>query len=141
MGGTHCKRPQLHPDCVVVDRVPRARACADRPGFQPARGWSPGLDRPTPSWEPRRRGAGVSEDGQTPAAVTDPVLRVRDLSVRFDSGRNVVVHAVNSVSFDLEASGALGLVGESGSGKSVTSLAILRLLPPATARIAAGEVW
>jgi len=83
----------------------------------------------------------VSEDGQAPVAVTDPVLRVRDLSVRFDSGRNVVVHAVNSVSFDLEASGALGLVGESGSGKSVTSLAILRLLPPATARIAAGEVW
>ena len=69
-GATHCKRPQLHPDRVVVDRVPRARARADRPGFQPARGWSPGLDRPTPSWEPRRRGAGVSEDGQAQVAVT-----------------------------------------------------------------------
>jgi oligopeptide transport system ATP-binding protein len=83
----------------------------------------------------------VSADGQAQLAVSDPILRVRDLSVLFDSGRNVVVHAVNGVSFDLEAGGALGLVGESGSGKSVTSLAILRLLPLATARIATGEVW
>jgi oligopeptide/dipeptide ABC transporter ATP-binding protein len=68
------------------------------------------------------------------------VLRVRDLTVRFDRGRNVV-HAVSGVSFDLEAGGALGLVGESGSGKSVTSLAILRLLPRPAARIVAGQVW
>jgi oligopeptide/dipeptide ABC transporter ATP-binding protein len=60
--------------------------------------------------------------------VTDPVLAVRDLVVRFRTGKRVV-HAVNGVSFELEAAGALGLVGESGSGKSVTSLAILRLLP------------
>jgi oligopeptide transport system ATP-binding protein len=74
------------------------------------------------------------------AATGDPLLRVRDLVVRFDSGRKVVP-AVNGVSLDLEAGGALGLVGESGSGKSVTSLAILRLLPRSTARIAGGEVW
>ncbi|MGZ4124322.1 MAG: ABC transporter ATP-binding protein [Actinomycetota bacterium] len=60
--------------------------------------------------------------------MTDPVLAVRDLVVRFRTGKRVV-HAVNGVSFELEAAGALGLVGESGSGKSVTSLAILRLLP------------
>ena len=72
-------------------------------------------------------------------AAGDAVLRVRDLAVRFDSGRNVV-HAVNGVSLELEAGGALGLVGESGSGKSVTSLAILRLLPRHTARVG-GEVW
>jgi oligopeptide/dipeptide ABC transporter ATP-binding protein len=82
----------------------------------------------------------VSADGRTPAAAGDSVLRVRDLAVRFDSGRNVV-HAVNGVSFDLEPGGALGLVGESGSGKSVTSLAILRLLPRHGAKVAAGEVW
>lgn len=68
------------------------------------------------------------------------MLRVRDLIVRFHSGRNVV-QAVNGVSFDLEAGGALGLVGESGSGKSVTSLAILRLLPRPTAKVVTGEVW
>jgi oligopeptide/dipeptide ABC transporter ATP-binding protein len=60
--------------------------------------------------------------------VTESVLAVRDLVVRFRTGKRVV-HAVNGVSFELEAAGALGLVGESGSGKSVTSLAILRLLP------------
>ena len=82
----------------------------------------------------------MSVDGRAPAATGDPVLRVRDLIVRFDSGRNVV-RAVNGVSFDLEAGGALGLVGESGSGKSVTSLAILRLLPRPAAKIVAGEIW
>jgi oligopeptide transport system ATP-binding protein len=82
----------------------------------------------------------VTADGRAPTAAGDPVLRVRDLIVRFDSGRNVV-HAVNGVSFDLEAGGALGLVGESGSGKSVTSLAILRLLPRPAAKIAAGQIW
>jgi oligopeptide/dipeptide ABC transporter ATP-binding protein len=81
----------------------------------------------------------VSADSRGQAAAGDAVLRVRDLAVRFDSGRNVV-HAVNGVSFELAAGGALGLVGESGSGKSVTSLAILRLLPRHAARIA-GEVW
>ena len=81
----------------------------------------------------------MSADSHVQAAAGDPVLRVRDLAVRFDSGRNVV-HAVNGVSLELEAGGALGLVGESGSGKSVTSLAILRLLPRHTARVG-GEVW
>ena len=81
----------------------------------------------------------MSADGHAPPAARDAVLRVRDLAVRFDSGRSVV-HAVNGVSLEVEAGGALGLVGESGSGKSVTSLAILRLLPRHTARVA-GEVW
>jgi oligopeptide transport system ATP-binding protein len=79
-------------------------------------------------------------DGWAPAAAGDSVLRVRDLAVRFDSGRKVI-YAVNGVSFDLQAGGALGLVGESGSGKSVTSLAILRLLPRPAGKIVAGEVW
>jgi oligopeptide/dipeptide ABC transporter ATP-binding protein len=82
----------------------------------------------------------VSADGRAPTTAGNSVLRVRNLTVRFDSGRNVV-HAVNGVTFELEAGGALGLVGESGSGKSVTSLAILRLLPRGTAKIVAGEVW
>jgi oligopeptide/dipeptide ABC transporter ATP-binding protein len=78
-------------------------------------------------------------DGREHLATGDPMLRVRDLMVRFDGGRDAV-HAVNGVSLDLEAGGALGLVGESGSGKSVTSLAILRLLPRHAATVA-GEVW
>ena len=67
------------------------------------------------------------------------LLQVRDLRVEFasSSGR---VHAVNGVSFDVEAHELLGIVGESGCGKSVTSLAILRLLPKPAGRITGGQV-
>ena len=70
--------------------------------------------------------------------MTEPVLSVRDLVVRFSTERGAV-HAVNGVSFDVEAGGAVGLVGESGSGKSVTSLAIMQLLPRG-GRIVSGEI-
>ncbi len=68
------------------------------------------------------------------AAVTPPLLSVRDLQVSF--GRAA---AVKGVSFDLERRRTLALVGESGSGKSVTALSILQLLPPG-ARHPAGSI-
>jgi oligopeptide transport system ATP-binding protein len=77
---------------------------------------------------------------ETLAADPDlPLLRVRDLAVTFGSGDRTV-HAVNGISYDLPAGETLGVVGESGCGKSVSSLALLRLLPKPAARITSGEV-
>ena len=55
-------------------------------------------------------------------------LDVRDLSVCFDT-QHGDVQAVDSVSFSIEEGETLGLVGESGSGKSVSSLAVMGLIP------------
>jgi peptide/nickel transport system ATP-binding protein len=66
-------------------------------------------------------------------AVGDVVLDVDNLTVEFPTDDGVV-KAVRGVSYQLRRGDSLGIVGESGSGKSVTSLAVLGLLPK-TARI------
>ena len=63
------------------------------------------------------------------------LLEIRHLNVRFAGGGGREVEVVPDLSLRLDRRETLGLVGESGSGKSVTSLAVMRLLPPATARI------
>src|ERR671937_2049296 len=73
--------------------------------------------------------------------MTQPLLEVKNLRTYFVSAKGTrVVRAVDGVSFTLNEGETLGIVGESGSGKTVTSLSILRLLPPA-ARIVGGEIW
>jgi peptide/nickel transport system ATP-binding protein len=63
-----------------------------------------------------------------------PLLDIADLCVDFVT-REATVHAVSGVNVSLRPGEVLCLLGESGSGKSVTLRAIMRLLPPARARI------
>jgi peptide/nickel transport system ATP-binding protein len=71
-------------------------------------------------------------------AVAGPLLQVRDLRTYFFS-REAERHAVDGVTFSIPRGKTLGMVGESGCGKSVTSLSILRLVPP-PGKIVGGEI-
>jgi peptide/nickel transport system ATP-binding protein len=72
--------------------------------------------------------------------MSDALLELRGLKVNFatDDG---VVHAVDGIDLALGRGRTLGLVGESGCGKSVTSLAIMGLLPPENSTVGGQVVF
>ncbi|MGV3466099.1 MAG: dipeptide ABC transporter ATP-binding protein [Heyndrickxia sp.] len=68
------------------------------------------------------------------------ILEVKDLHVSFKTYAGTV-RAIRGVNFSLKKGETLAIVGESGSGKSVTSRAIMRLLPEVISSIDSGEIW
>ncbi len=70
--------------------------------------------------------------------MSDTVLHVEDLTVQFKGGE-AIVRAVDGISFEVKRGQTLGIVGESGSGKSVTSLAVMGLVP-APGKVTGGKI-
>jgi len=68
--------------------------------------------------------------------VTEPLLEIRDLEMRFPISRGLFraptdfVHAVDGISFQIAPGESLGLVGESGCGKSTTGRMLVKLMEP-----------
>jgi peptide/nickel transport system ATP-binding protein len=72
--------------------------------------------------------------------MSDTILDVRNLQVEFRTDERLI-KAVDNISFQVQRGQTIGIVGESGSGKSVTSLAVMGLVPSPPGRIAGGEIW
>ncbi len=83
--------------------------------------------------------AATSRSGAVTAPDGAPVLAVQGLtvSVRTETGLQTLI---SDLSFTLARGETLAIAGESGSGKSITSLAIMGLLPPPAVRVTGGQV-
>lgn len=71
--------------------------------------------------------------------MSEPILEVKNLKISFKTLEDPV-HAIRDVSFTLNKGETLAIVGESGSGKSVSTKAIIRLLPKKVTQITGGEI-
>ncbi|NCB62530.1 MAG: ABC transporter ATP-binding protein [Clostridia bacterium] len=69
----------------------------------------------------------------------EKLLEVKDLSVKFETGR-AVAHALNGVNLTIHKGEAVGLVGESGAGKTTTALASLNLIPEPAGKVTGGDI-
>ena len=70
---------------------------------------------------------------------SDTLLQVVDLEVKF-KGEDCETVAVKKISFEIKKGETVGIVGESGSGKSVTSLAVMGLIPDPPGKVTNGQL-
>jgi len=73
------------------------------------------------------------------AEMSKTILEVKDLRINFKTYAGLV-HAVRGVNFDLKEGETLAIVGESGSGKSVTSNALMKLIPQPPGIYESGQI-
>ncbi|MDD0854863.1 ABC transporter ATP-binding protein [Halobacteriovorax sp. GB3] len=71
--------------------------------------------------------------------MSESLLSIKNLCIDFQS-EGKTVHAVKSLNLEIPKGKTVGLVGESGSGKSVTSLAVMGLIPNPPGKISSGEI-
>jgi peptide/nickel transport system ATP-binding protein len=83
--------------------------------------------------------AGLKPLSGADMAPDTPVLSVQDLTVSVRTGTGLVP-LISNISFNLARGETLAIAGESGSGKSITSLAIMGLLPPPAVRVTGGSI-
>jgi len=67
------------------------------------------------------------------------LIEIQNLSVEFKTDDGII-KAVKNISFNIPEGKTVGLVGESGSGKSVSSLAIMRLIPNPPGKVTSGKI-
>ena len=70
---------------------------------------------------------------------SETLLEIKDLCVEFKTMAGTV-HAVDHLSYTLHRGEKLGIVGESGSGKSVSSLAMMQLIPNPPGKVTGGQI-
>ncbi|MCV2447319.1 ABC transporter ATP-binding protein [Paracoccus sp. DMF] len=107
----------------------------------PRLGEMTGRDAP----EPMRLMSGADAPAPVVPRAPEPLLTVEHLCTRFPVKGGILrrtvaqVHAVEDVSFTLNAGETLALVGESGCGKSTTGRSILRLVEPTSGQVTLGD--
>ena len=78
-------------------------------------------------------------DAAPASDVPEPTLSVQNLSVSVET-QTGPLPLIKNINFTLARGETLALAGESGSGKSITSLAIMGLLPPPAVRVSGGSI-